>query len=107
MVTYAAMSKAYDELLVTIMKDEKYELGRLEDNGKIIYTSSSAHCIIYADLLCLGDEPGQIQVFAYQLVDFAFGNALQNRGKVVRASSGSILRPPPDSSATHSLSGWQ
>ena len=80
------MSQACDELLLAVLRSEGYELGGIDDCGRLLFRSRSPSFVFYVDVLCLGADPADFQVFAYSLVEFAYGAHLQNRGKLSRGS---------------------
>ena len=64
-IPYSAMSKACDELFLTVLKSEMYTLSRLDDRERLVFTSRSPSFVFYIDIICLGEKPGEVQIFAY------------------------------------------
>ena len=57
-IPYAEMSNVSDELLLSLLKCEKYELIRIDERGRVVLNSRSLNFIFYIELLCFGEKNG-------------------------------------------------
>ena len=72
-IPYSALNEACDELLLTVLRSEKYHLFSIDELDRVVFCSRASKFIFYIDLICLGEEPGTFQIFAYSLAEFGYG----------------------------------
>ena len=52
-IPYDRLRRDCDELLVALLLREKYDLSRLDERGRIVFSSKSRNVIFHVDVLCL------------------------------------------------------